>query len=122
MGPATSETGREISACVTQRGPAGPRCVQTHGKGPSGQRKGPLTCGGAKGTRTPNPLLAKQVRYHLRHGPESGGSLERVGDLGPQIPVVLVLRVLLPRDIADCRNCHQEKQLLHRSPTGREWA
>ena len=24
---------------------------------------------GAKGTRTPNPLLAKQVRYQLRHGP-----------------------------------------------------
>ena len=33
------------------------------------ERKGPLTCGGAKGTRTPNPLLAKQVRYQLRHGP-----------------------------------------------------
>jgi hypothetical protein len=28
-----------------------------------------LTRGGAKGTRTPNPLLAKQVRYLLRHGP-----------------------------------------------------
>jgi hypothetical protein len=28
-----------------------------------------LTRGGAKGTRTPNPLLAKQVRYQLRHGP-----------------------------------------------------
>ena len=27
-----------------------------------------LQCG-AKGTRTPNPLLAKQVRYQLRHGP-----------------------------------------------------
>ena len=35
------------------------------------KRKGPLTCGGAKGTRTPNPLLAKQVRYQLRHGPEN---------------------------------------------------
>ena len=31
--------------------------------------KVPLTRGGAKGTRTPNPLLAKQVRYQLRHGP-----------------------------------------------------
>src|SRR4051794_11616239 len=31
--------------------------------------KGAVTCGGAKGTRTPNPLLAKQVRYQLRHGP-----------------------------------------------------
>jgi hypothetical protein len=28
-----------------------------------------LTRGGAKGTRTPNPLLAKQVRCQLRHGP-----------------------------------------------------
>jgi hypothetical protein len=26
---------------------------------------------GAKGTRTPNPLLAKQVRYLLRHGPSA---------------------------------------------------
>ena len=25
--------------------------------------------GGANGTRTRNPLLAKQVRYQLRHGP-----------------------------------------------------
>ena len=32
-----------------------------------------LTCGGAKGTRTPNPLLAKQVRYQLRHGPRRAG-------------------------------------------------
>ena len=38
----------------------------------SGDRKGALTCGGAKGTRTPNPLLAKQVRYQLRHGPQQG--------------------------------------------------
>ena len=38
-------------------------------RGPPEPRKGPLTCGGAKGTRTPNPLLAKQVRYQLRHGP-----------------------------------------------------
>ncbi len=40
-----------------------------------GDRKGALTCGGAKGTRTPNPLLAKQVRYQLRHGPEWGSGL-----------------------------------------------
>ena len=37
-----------------------------------GVRKGALTWGGAKGTRTPNPLLAKQVRYQLRHGPRTG--------------------------------------------------
>ena len=34
-----------------------------------GREKAALTWGGAKGTRTPNPLLAKQVRYQLRHGP-----------------------------------------------------
>ena len=49
------------------------RCFASLGygreRGPPDERKGPLTCGGAKGTRTPNPLLAKQVRYQLRHGP-----------------------------------------------------
>src|SRR5690625_3926743 len=30
------------------------------------------SCGG-EGTRTPNPLLAKQVRYQLRHAPEPVG-------------------------------------------------
>ncbi|VXC51878.1 conserved hypothetical protein [Aeromicrobium sp. 9AM] len=30
---------------------------------------GRLSFSGAEGTRTPNPLLAKQVRYQLRHGP-----------------------------------------------------
>ncbi len=34
------------------------------------EREGPLTWGGGEGTRTPNPLLAKQVRYQLRHAPE----------------------------------------------------
>lgn len=29
-----------------------------------------LFFGGGKGTRTPNPLLAKQVRYQLRHTPK----------------------------------------------------
>ena len=32
----------------------------------------PCAWGGPKGTRTPNPLLAKQVRYQLRHGPGEG--------------------------------------------------
>ena len=45
----------------------------------SGGRKGPLTWGGGEGTRTPNPLLAKQVRYQLRHGPWSSGPEARVG-------------------------------------------
>lgn len=34
-------------------------------------RKEPLTCGGAKGTRTPDPLTASEVRYQLRHSPEA---------------------------------------------------
>jgi hypothetical protein len=32
----------------------------------------PLTCsdvGGAEGTRTPDPLVANEVRYQLRHSP-----------------------------------------------------
>ena len=37
-----------------------------------------LTRRGAKGTRTPNPLLAKQVRYLLRHGPSV--TIALVGD------------------------------------------
>ena len=32
-------------------------------------RRVSLTFSGAEGTRTPNPLLAKQVRYQLRHSP-----------------------------------------------------
>ena len=34
--------------------------------------KGPLACGdigGAEGTRTPDPLVANEVRYQLRHSP-----------------------------------------------------
>src|SRR5690606_31475853 len=34
-------------------------------------RVGPCPSSGASGTRTRNPLLAKQVRYQLRHGPRS---------------------------------------------------
>jgi hypothetical protein len=61
----------------------------THAKEtPSDERKGPLTCGGAKGTRTPNPLLAKQVRYQLRHGPsdtEPAPTREGEGGRHPKI-------------------------------------
>ena len=45
-----------------------------------------LTCGfswWSLGTRTPNPLLAKQVRYQLRQGPvvgpRAGQAVEMVG-------------------------------------------
>ena len=40
---------------------------------------------GAKGTRTPNPLLAKQVRYQLRHGPiRAGGPIPESGPADPR--------------------------------------
>ena len=42
----------------------------------SGAEKGLVTCGGAKGTRTPNPLLAKGIR-----AAKSG-----VGEHGPRPP------------------------------------
>ena len=45
--------------------------------------------GGGKGTRTPNPLLAKQVRYQLRHGPLE---IDRISDL---LPDCLTLQILL---------------------------
>ena len=91
------------------------------------ERKGPLTCGGAKGTRTPNPLLAKQVRYQLRHGPvntepartrRAGGiressSARGVRGLRPE-PVLglLGLDLALDRDRTDGRR-DEEKDLLH---------
>ena len=49
---------------------------------------------GANGTRTRNPLLAKQVRYQLRHGPLGEDPhrfrqllVNGVGDLGPRGPL-----------------------------------
>ena len=63
-----------------------------------------VVSGGAKGTRTPNPLLAKQVRYQLRHGPAccrlppevSAPRLvvqpDVVGRLGPQVTFGLLVR------------------------------
>ena len=49
----------------TRRGGAGGRKGRPGGRTGGGWGKG----GGANGTRTRNPLLAKQVRYQLRHGP-----------------------------------------------------
>lgn len=43
--------------------------------------------GGARGTRTPDPLLAKQMRYQLRYSPEKPNILgnARVKNLIPQL-------------------------------------
>src|SRR5688572_112825 len=105
---------------------------------PPDGRKGPLTCGGAKGTRTPNPLLAKQVRYQLRHGPvntepartrRAGGircrwksAVRRVGGLRPE-PVLglLGLDLLLHRDDTDGRRDEDEELLQpHHHLAGRD--
>ena len=73
---------------------------------------------GGKGTRTPNPLLAKQVRYQLRHTPVRADSLHRIGVLRP---------LLLPAAIAAaedsqsprCKNCspQQGEQSSHAAPS-----
>ena len=84
--------------------------------------KGALTCGGAKGTRTPNPLLAKQVRYQLRHGPRYGVERSSAGRVGPHVvgglgPEVLlsplVAHLLLDGDRADRRDDEDEQFLEH---------
>src|SRR6478752_3916040 len=54
-------------------------CAGGEGDAPVQDGKGRLTWGGAKGTRTPNPLLAKQVRYQLRHGPWVASHASRPG-------------------------------------------
>ena len=100
--------------------------VRTLSEAPPDERKGPLTCGGAKGTRTPNPLLAKQVRYQLRHGPSNTNPPHNRGrtasevlvrrgvrGLGPELVLGLLgLHLLLDRQRTD-RSRHDEKELLH---------
>ena len=85
--------------------------------------KGALTCGGAKGTRTPNPLLAKQVRYQLRHGPRCGVEWPSAGRVGPHVvgglgPEVLlsplVAHLLLEGDRAGRRGDEDEQFLEHK--------
>src|SRR4051794_41980978 len=84
--------------------------------------KGPVTCGGAKGTRTPNPLLAKQVRYQLRHGPrrvkpaEKGcsGPADGVGRLCPELLLAMVRLSLPPRENGRGGRKRDDDDLLHR--------
>ena len=69
---------------------------------------------GANGTRTRNPLLAKQVRYQLRHSPKTRSpmyvrrSLYRIGDFIPDSTVLKPLLNLDPSDITnnECEGSH----------------
>ena len=88
------------------------------------ERKEPLNCGGAKGTRTPNPLLAKQVRYQLRHGPRvlpqtwGSGSAGGVGRLRPEVLLGLLgLELALDRCGAHGGRDEDEELLHGRSPS-----
>lgn len=66
--------------------------------------------GGGKGTRTPNPLLAKQVRYQLRHAPEgvqlswsvrvvSDGARESVAEPQTCLPCSFSRQARTPRTV-----------------------
>jgi hypothetical protein len=48
------------------------RCGTGPNRASLGERKWHLTWGGAEGTRTPDPLVANEVRYQLRHSPVDG--------------------------------------------------
>lgn len=79
--------------------------------------------GGGDGTRTRNPLLAKQVRCQLRHAPrcpaEAGvdqTSGDGVGDLGPEGLLGAVRLPLAPDSEAGGADEHEDEQLLHEVP------
>ena len=78
--------------------------------------------GGAKGTRTPNPLLAKQVRYQLRQGPLK---INRVGHLLPRGLTLHVLLNLEEHDVASQAGQTYQSKPLHRDlprlTSGRTW-
>ena len=101
--------------------------IRTPDRGPDCPGSLERSHGGAKGTRTPNPLLAKQVRYQLRHGPwvEGSASLDAVGGLGPERLLVLGLLGLLRREDRAGGTQGEEQELLHRvvpSVVRRGWA
>src|SRR5699024_3740428 len=63
---------------------------------------------GGKGTRTPNPLLAKQVRYQLRHTPEGAFRLHRIGVLRPLLLPAAVAAAEEPQG-SDRQCCGSQK-------------
>ncbi len=67
--------------------------------------------GGAYGTRTRNPLLAKQVRYQLRQGPIL--EINRIRDLLPSGLALHVLLDLEEDDVTSQAGRTYQSELLH---------
>lgn len=78
--------------------------------------------GGAYGTRTRNPLLAKQVRYQLRQGPLE---VNRVSHLLPRRLALHVLLDLEEDDVTSQASQTHQSEPLHRDlpqlTSGRTW-
>src|SRR3954451_51636 len=79
-----------------------------------------LTFGGAEGTRTPDPLLAKQVRYQLRHSPVAVRYLRSHspqvtprGGLLPKLGVGLACLPLTPRGRSRAEQTEHHQQALN---------
>src|SRR5947209_1472600 len=76
--------------------------------------------GGAEGTRTPDPLLAKQVRYQLRHSPVAycylrspSPQVTQRGGLLPELGVGLARLPLTPRGGRRTEQAEHHQQALH---------
>ena len=85
-------------------------------KAPNQTGSEPRSSGGGKGTRTPNPLLAKQVRYQLRHTPRRDSPSHRVGVFGP-FGLGTLITVPPPEENSESHKCETtENPFLHDPP------
>ena len=78
---AISRAGRRPPAHTAPGTPAAPRATQQPGTAPAPRHtknRHPdrmSACGGARGIRTPDLLIANETRYQLRHSPKDSNSL-----------------------------------------------
>src|SRR5699024_2317815 len=66
----SATAGRDRGAERSRRGRCGAPPPRTQNRPPGSSREGgccSLTCGGARGIRTPDLLIANETRYQLRH-------------------------------------------------------